>query len=62
MENNTPENNAPEVTEVAAEEVVVSEVKPVAAEAPKEAPKDDIVLGGDKPKKKTGLILCMILL
>lgn len=61
IENKAPENTIPEMTEMTAEEVVVTEEKPVMNEAPKKAPKDDIVFN-DKPKKKTGMILCMILL
>ena len=61
MENKAPENTAPEITEMAAEEVVVTETKPVAEEAPKDMPKGDIVFN-NKPKKKTGMILCIILL
>lgn len=59
-EDNT-KNKAPEMAEMAAEEVVVTEAKPVADETPKDMPKGDIVFN-DKPKKKTGMILGMILL
>lgn len=57
MENKAPGTTTSGVTEMTTEGVVVTGAEPVV----NEVPKGDIVLGG-KPKKKTGVILGMILL